>query len=79
MDEAVPTYVSFQKQVFNSTACESDSFISSYSLNMELVHTSGTSYIGSLKDVGVVFGDDTAALAQCTTTIEPGVSYSILY
>ena len=37
MDEEVPTYVSLTKQVFNTTTCESESFISSYSMNMELV------------------------------------------
>ena len=78
MDEEVPTYVSLTKQVFNTTTCESESFISSYSMNMELVAVNDTNYIGSLKDIRIVFGVEVASMAQCTTTIEPGVSYSIL-
>ena len=78
MDEEVPTYVSLTKQVFNTTTCESESFISSYSMNMELVAVNDTNYIGSLKDIRIVFGVEAASMVQCTTTIEPGVSYSIL-
>ena len=79
MDEQVPSYVAYQQQVFESSTCGSDSFVSSYSMNMELVHDNGTSYTGYLKDVRVVFGVEAAASAQCTTPIESGISYSVLY
>ena len=79
MDQEVPTYVSLTQQLFNTTTCESESFISSVSMNMELVSANDTNYISSLKDVRLVFGAEAASSAQCTTTIEPGVSYSILY